>query len=146
MSLLSCWGFAQENKLDLEINCRPVKDSEYFRAFSLRLRLTETGYKLVADSASASPSFEYIKSLEMHPQVKVISEKNPSGFEYIKEVTLLSGDEKKEQSAALDIHLDPAMLYYGRLQLWWPGQTSSLREKVQCFLSDVWSNSQPVIP
>ncbi|MGZ3771981.1 MAG: hypothetical protein ACXVCP_20025 [Bdellovibrio sp.] len=78
--------------------------------------------------------------------MKVVSEKNQSGFEHIKEIMLLSGDEQKEQSAALDIHINEAMLYYGRLQLWWPDQTSSLREKVQCFLNDVWTNSQPVLP
>lgn len=139
-------SFSHEGTTDLEMNCRPLKESEYFRAFSLRLRPTEVGYKLVKDSVNASPAFEYIKTLEMYPQVSVTLEKNFAGNESIKEIIIFSGDEKSDQSAALKIDINPVALYYGRLQLWWPGQTSSLREMVQCFLHDQWSNSQPVIP
>jgi DNA phosphorothioation-dependent restriction protein DptG len=146
LCLISSVGFAKESPTDLAIDCRPIKESEHFRAFSLRLRETDSGYKLVKDSAEASPSFVYIKNLEIHPQVNVTSEKNSNGIKHIKEIAMFSGDEKSDLSAALKITLESNRLYYGRLQLWWPGQTSSLTEKVQCFLHDEWSNSKPVMP
>lgn len=146
LCLISHVSLAKESPMDIAIDCRPIKESEYFRAFSLRLRETDSGYKLVKDSAEASPSFEYIKNLELHPQVNVTSESNSNGIKHINEITIFAGDEKSDQSAALSIILDSNILYYGRLQLWWPNQTSSLTEKVQCFLHVEWSNSKPVMP
>lgn len=146
-----CSGAGASEKADTEILCRAIKENNFFKSFSLRLRNTDNGLKLVENSVTAYPEFSEIETLELRPQINVTTKQKPiPGFRdrhmVVKRIIILSGDAQVNRSAALEINIDPIQGNTGRLQSWWPGQTSSLTARLLCFKREVYSNSQPVIP